>query len=672
MAHVLNPNIVKQKLSIHPPTQGVQTESPKSKFRETWRYSPQVRAIHGSPQSLWKRMFHCLSSVYGAAKAHEMMPIIFQNLQTIRQTRSLNRQVLDDLRPVDWAKDEVVYMLYPERFGVSQEKPLGDFDAITEHLPYLKELGITTLYILPFMSSPLGDAGFDVSDYLNVRQDLGGLEAFRRFRQAANEMGFKIKSDLILNHISDQHPWFQEALAGNPEKLNYFVYRTEAPEYRRYRDEQRGIVCDYTEADGSISSRRLMFPDQVESHYRAIEIQGKTHYFYHSFYPFQLDLNWENPNVMLDVLNIIGFWVNEGIDIFRLDAIPYLIKDFGTDGENRPRTHDVIEAMSCFLQLLAPSSLFQAEACQWPQDILPYFGEATEPHQRSSEVQVCYHFPVMPAIWGTLLEADDLLFWHAMTETPAIPETSTWAMFLRVHDELTLEMTDVYTRKRLYDKLEHKGEGFRSGLGVSGRLASFLDEDPRRIIMAYALLLSLPGLPIIYFGDELGEVNNPLFAKQASEQRFQMTQVKGQESALTSTYDSRDINRSPLDSQQLKRVLHKRYDTAGVLFQQMQGLIQGRLAHTALRRGDLRPLDFGENGKQVLAYERYFQGDAHHPEEMMWVLINLSSQAKTLPLQEILPLKTPLQDILNEETLEAKDLRLAPYAFRWLKVHPTI
>ena len=646
-----------QRKRIHLRTRLFQTDSTKLTYH--WTYSPQVQAIHGSPKTLWNRMNQSLSHVYGESTTRLLMPLIFQQLQKIRQTRSPHRIALDDQRPVDWVKDEVVYMLYPERFGVKDGQ--GDFDAIGAQLPYLKALGVTTLYILPFMSSPLGDAGFDVSDYTNVRDDLGGLEAFRRFRDNANTMGFKLKSDLILNHISDQHPWFQQALAGNKEKLDYFVYRKEAPIYKRYRDEQRGIVCDYTEKDQSVSSRRLMFPDQVECHYRSIQVQGQDYYFYHSFYPFQMDLNWENPHVMLDVLNVIAFWVNEGVDIFRLDAIPYLIKDFGTDGENRPRTHSVVEAMSCFLQLLAPSTIFQAEACQWPQDILPYFGHADSSLQRSSEVQVCYHFPVMPAIWGSLLEEKASLFWQAIDQTPAIPDTCAWAMFLRVHDELTLEMTDLNTRKGLYEKLESKGEIFRSGLGVSGRLASFLDEDPRRIIMAYAFLLSLPGLPIIYFGDELGEVNNARFAQDASAQRSAMIQATGQV-ALSSTYDSRDINRSPLKADMLARVLKRRQDTPGILFQQMQGLIETRLGSEALRRGHLRPLSFGEEAPpSLLAFQRRSE------TETVWVLINLSATAMTVDLRQHQSPHFHFLDLLNDEVLNVEQLRLAPYAFRFLK-----
>jgi maltose alpha-D-glucosyltransferase / alpha-amylase len=633
------------------------------RYRFQWNYTPHVQAIHGHPMETWNRLQDGLVALYGKTRAETLLPEIQTALREGRKNRPYNRQRLDNLRPVDWVKDEVVYMLYPERFGVPADKPWGDFDAICEHLPYLKELGVTTLYILPFMASPLGDAGFDVSDYTDVRQDLGGMEAFRRFRDAAIEMGFKLKSDLILNHISDQHAWFQAALEGDRQKMDYFVYRLNEPVYQRYQDPQRGVVCDYYESDGSISSRRLMFPDQVENHYRKVNIKGADYYFYHSFYPFQLDINWENPDVLLEVCNVIAFWANEGIDIFRLDAIPYLIKDFGTDGENRPLTHTIVECLSGFLQLLAPSTILQAEACQWPQDILPYFGDTPTTTRRSTEVQVCYHFPYMPSIWRCMLDANTAVFWDAVKSTPAIPDTCSWAVFLRVHDELTLEMTDIESRQWLYNSLVNKGQSFRSGLGVSGRLSSFMDEDPRRIIMAYAFLLSLPGLPIIYYGDELGEYNNESFAQQCSSQRMQMLEDAGQNAGLSNTYDSRDINRAPLGATYLNRILRKRQSLRGVLFQQMQAIVQARLGSVALRRGTLEVLPLNTDDG-LLAYVRSTE------DETVWVMINLTSQVKNVWLGDHLPPNTRLVDMVSDEVIEGSQLRFSPYEFRWFKVLP--
>jgi len=638
----------------------------KTRYKQWWAYTHHVTNIHGKPATVFKRMHAALQMVFGDVKAESLVSAIFQSLQKARLQRPFHRQHLDNSRSVDWVKDEVVYMLYPERFGVPENKSWGDFDAICDHLPYLKELGVTTLYILPFVSSPLGDAGFDVSDYTDVREDLGGMAAFRRFRNRAIELGFKLKADLILNHISDQHKWFQAALEGDKDKLSYFVYRLQEPVYQRYKDEQRGIVCDYFEPDGQVSSRRLMFPDSVTCHYRNVMIKGTDYYFYHTFYPFQMDLNWENPNVLMDVLDVVAFWANEGIDVFRLDAIPYLIKDFGTDGENRPKTHAIVEIMSCFTQLLSPSSILQAEACQWPKDIIPYFGDKAAPDKRSSEVQVCYHFPIMPAIWRCLLEANTGVFWDALAETPAIPETSAWAVFLRVHDELTLEMTDLDSRSAIYNALVSKGQPFRNGLGVSGRLASFLDEDPRRIIMAYALLLSLPGLPIIYYGDELGEYNNDLFAKEASSQRMLMLEDGGQNASLTNTYDSRDINRAPLSAKYLKRILRKRQSLRGVLFQQMQAIIQARLESPALRRGTLTPIE-NLTTDGVLAYERYHA----ETDERVWVIINLNADVRYLWMNRVLPEGQMLVDVVSDEEIEGSQLRMSPYEFRWFRVLPT-
>jgi maltose alpha-D-glucosyltransferase / alpha-amylase len=655
---------VKPHLSLVPDSYMQEPAIARTGFREQWRYNESVQAIHGHPKQIWERMLSGFVNLYGEDRANTLVRQVQQALKQGRRERSAMLRQRDNERSVDWVKDEVVYMLYPERFGVPEGKAWGDFDAICTHLPYLKELGVTTLYILPFMASPLGDAGFDVSDYTDVREDLGGLAAFRRFRDAAIAMGFKLKSDLILNHISDQHTWFQQALAGDANKLDYFVHRLSEPAYRRYQDPQRGVVCDYYETDGSISSRRLMFPDQVECHYRKVNVQGTDYFFYHTFYPFQLDINWENPDVFLEVCQVMAFWANEGIDIFRLDAIPYLIKDFGTDGENRPLTHTIVECLSGFLQLLAPATVLQAEACQWPQDILPYFGQVPTPESRSTEVQVCYHFPYMPSIWRCMLDANTGVFWDAVQSTPGIPETCTWAVFLRVHDELTLEMTDIESRQWLYNALAPKGQSFRSGLGVSGRLSSFMDEDPRRIIMAHALLLSLPGLPIIYFGDELGEYNNELFAKQCSAQRMQMLEDAGQNGGLSNTYDSRDINRAPLAAVYLERILRKRRSLRGVIFQQMQALIQARVGSEALRRGTLERLPLNSD-EGLLAYSRKVEG------ETVWVMINLSSRVQNIWLGENVPHDAQLVDVVSDEVITGSHLRFSPYEFRWFHMEPT-
>ena len=221
----------------------------------------------------------------------------------------------------------------------------------------------------------MSDAGFDVKNPRDVRKDLGGLDEFKAFIKEAKARGFKIKADLVLNHLSDQHEWFQKLLKGDEQYLDYFVVKDYIPEYKRYNDEKLGTVIEYTEPDGTVSKRRLIFPENTENHFRKITVNGKDYYIYHTFYPFQPDINWENPKVLYYMLDTITSWANMGVDIFRMDAIPYLIKDAGTNGENQPKTHAVINILSDYIQLTSPSSVIQVEACSAPERHCSLFRE---------------------------------------------------------------------------------------------------------------------------------------------------------------------------------------------------------------------------------------------------------------------------------------------------------
>lgn len=379
---------------------------------------------------------------------------------------------------------------------------------------------------------------------------------FQQFMTEAKKRGFKIKADLVLNHLSDQHEWFQDALKGDINKLNYFVVRKDMPEYKKYKDEKLGYVVEYTENDGTISKRRLIFPENTDNHYRKVTINGRDYYVYHTFYPFQPDINWENPDVLYYVLDTIAFWANMGVDIFRMDAIPYLDKTPGTNAENQPKTHAVIQLISAYMQVISPRSVIQAEACQQPKKILPYFGTERKIDEviegknkelvRTDEVQIAYHFPYMPAIWASLITADNKYFWKAYKNTPKIPDSASWALFLRVHDELTLEMVNQKTRELLYDGLSPKVPNLEKVCSFR-KNAYFLDNNPDRIGMAFSILMSLPGIPIIYYGDEIGIQNNFANAKKSAKLR-ELRQKKNSKNKvdMLSYFDSRDINRGPI------------------------------------------------------------------------------------------------------------------------------
>ena len=622
--------------------------------------------------------------IYGENYAPEITKRVLEIAQDAIEKRPEELKKEDLLRAEDWYKDEIIYMFYVDQFGVvSPEKP-NQFKDTAEMFEYLEDLGVTTLYLLPFADSPMSDAGFDVKNPQNIRKDLGGTPQFKEFIKEAKENGFKIKSDLVLNHFSDQHEWFQELLKGDLTKLNYFIVKNEMPQYTKYVDPQAGTIVEYKEADGRISKRRLIFPEITENHWREVNIKGANYYFYHTFYPFQLDINWQNPEVLYYCLETINYWANLGIDIFRLDAIPYLSKEVGTSAENLPKTHAIIRLLSNYIQLTAPRTVIQAEACQWPNDILPYFGKERKIKlnidgndkvlRRTDEFQIAYHFPYMPAIWASLVTGEKSHFVNAYKNTPAIPNSSSWGVFLRVHDELSLEMVDKETREIVYNALIKKGAEFRKGLGVSGRMANFLDNDPNRIEMAFSVLLSMPGIPIIYYGDEVGVRNNFENAKESARARFERSKLA--KFKLTSYFDSRDINRGAVPAKLFYGSSKDYYEFNSKVYKKVKNLISLRKKLPSMSRGDFMLLK--TKSPSNFAYIRSFE------DEKILVINNLSSEKLvaeiTVPMSVVLEAEdnkiTSFKNLVNGDDVKVNislknrtmNLRIAPYGVVWLKL----
>lgn len=626
-----------------------------------------------------------ISKIYGQDKTDEIYNRIVEIAEKAKENRPQNLLEQDLSRENDWYKDEIIYMFYVDQFGtVTPEKP-NQFKDTTKMLDYLKSLGVTTIYMLPFADSPMEDSGFDVKNPQNVRKDLGGRPQFEAFIKEAKTKGFNIKADLVLNHFSDQHEWFQQALKGDLEKLNRFVVREDMPQYTKYVDSKLGTVIEYKENDGKISKRRLIFPEITENNYRKVTINGNDYYLYHTFYPFQLDINWKNPEVLYYNLETMNYWANLGVDIFRLDAIPYLDKEPGTNAENLPTTHAIIRILSNYLQAVAPRSVLQAEACQQPKDVIPYFGteRKTETNingevkelKRTDEVQIAYNFPYMPALWASFITEDSKYFQEAVKQTPNIPESASWATFLRVHDELTLEMVTPEMRELIYDALEPKGAPFRKGFGVSGRMANFLDQDHDHIEMAFSVLLSMPGIPIIYYGDEIGAKNNFDNAKKSADLR-KKKQAKSK-IKLLSFFDSRDINRGSLTQKDFYEASQTTKTYSGKIFHQVQKMISLRKSIPALSRGGLTILKTKK--PYIFAYIRHYKGEKY------LIVNNLSDKRTTaeieLPAEVLLKsLKNDsyvyLTNILTDEEYKVKisltdkktRLLMYPYAVVWLKL----
>lgn len=630
-----------------------------------------------------KEIKEAISEIYGKEKTDEIYENVLIRAKVAIDARPKELLEQDTKRKGDWYKKEIIYMFYVDQFGVVNDSKNNTFKDTALMLDYLEDLGVTTLYMLPFADSPMKDAGFDVKNPQEVRHDLGGIAEFKVFVSEAKKRGFKIKADLVLNHLSSEHEWFKRLEAGDKTALEYFIYKEKMPEYKKYQDEKLGTVVEYLEDDGSISKRRLIFPENTENNWQKVTVGDKDYYLYHTFYPFQLDVNWQNPKVLYYVLDTISKWANLGVDIFRMDAIPYLSKDPGTNAENQPKTHSIIKLLSNYIQLSAPSSVIQVEACQTPKDILPYFGKERKVQigsgvnkkeiKRTSEAQIAYHFPYMPAIWASLITEDKKYFIDAYKKTPMIPTSASWAVFLRVHDELTLEMVSPEVRELIFDNLVSKGAEFRKGFGVSGRLANFLDKNPDRIETAFSILMSLPGIPIVYYGDEVGAANNFENAKISAELRQKDENKK--KSNLLSCFDSRDIHRGKIPQKLFYGSTKGYYEFNSRVYKRVKNLISLRKSLDVMSLGSFEILKTAS--KSNFSYIR------RSKDKTILVINNLSGNKLiaeiNMPNDIILKNKgriTRLKNLVNGDNIKVNisplnqtmHLRVAPYQILWLEL----
>jgi maltose alpha-D-glucosyltransferase/alpha-amylase len=378
-----------------------------------------------------------------------------------------------------WYKDAVIYELHVKAFYDSNDDGIGDFRGLTSKLPYLRDLGVNTIWLLPFYPSPLKDDGYDVSDYHNVHPQYGTRADFRAMLREAHRCGLRVITELVVNHTSDQHPWFQAARRAPPgsSKRNFYVWSDTDQKYR---------------------GARIIFTDTETSNW-AWDPVAKA-YYWHRFFSHQPDLNFDNPKVLKAVIRIMRFWLDMGVDGFRLDAIPYLCEREGTSCENLPETHAVIRQIRAALDQHYSNRVLLAEANQWPEDVREYFGNGDECH-------MAYHFPLMPRMYMAIAQEDRHPIVDILQQTPDIPETCQWAIFLRNHDELTLEMVTSKERDYMY-RMYAADPRARLNLGIRRRLAPLLENDLDRIKLMNSLLFTLPGSPIIYYGDEIGMGDN--------------------------------------------------------------------------------------------------------------------------------------------------------------------
>ncbi|MBU9385498.1 maltose alpha-D-glucosyltransferase [Burkholderia gladioli] len=378
-----------------------------------------------------------------------------------------------------WYKDAIIYQLHVKSFFDSNGDGIGDFPGLISKLDYIASLGVDALWLLPFYPSPRRDDGYDIADYRNVHPDYGTLADVRRFIREAHARGIRVITELVINHTSDQHPWFQRARRAKRGSVHrdYYVW---------------------SDTDTKFAGTRVIFVDSEPSNWTHDPVAGQ--YYWHRFYSHQPDLNFDNPAVVREVLQVMRFWLDLGIDGLRLDAVPYLVEREGTSNENLPETHSVLKRIRAAIDAEYPNRMLLAEANQWPEDVQEYFG-------REDECHMAFHFPLMPRIYMSIASEDRFPIIDIMRQTPELAPSNQWAIFLRNHDELTLEMVTDAERDLLWQAYASDRRA-RLNLGIRRRLAPLMERDRRRIELINSLLLSMPGTPVIYYGDELGMGDN--------------------------------------------------------------------------------------------------------------------------------------------------------------------
>lgn len=536
-----------------------------------------------------------------------------------------------------WYKDAVIYEVHVKAFMDGNGDGIGDFTGLTGKLDYLAGLGVDTLWLLPFYPSPLRDDGYDIADYYGIHPDYGTLKDFKEFLRQAHDRGLKVITELVVNHTSKDHPWFQRSRAAAPGSpwRDYYVWNDSPDKYRQ---------------------ARIIFKDFEHSNWTYDPVAGA--YYWHRFYSHQPDLNYDNPRVRREIARVMDFWLSLGVDGLRLDAVPYLYERQGTNCENLPETHDFLKELRAHVDAKFANRLFLAEANQWPEDAVAYFGDGDECH-------MAYHFPIMPRIFMALMMEDRFPVLDIMEQTPAIPPTCQWAMFLRNHDELTLEMVSDEERDYMY-RVYAKDRKARINLGIRRRLAPLMQGSRRRMELINFILFSFPGTPIIYYGDEIGMGDN-----------FHLGDRDGVRTPMQWSPD-RNAGFSRVNPQNLYLpvVIDPQYHFEAVNVENqeanlssflwwMRRVIALRRRLPALGRGDLRFAKL--DNPKVLAFTRSYAG------ETILVVVNLSRFSQVARLDLAAYAGTVPVDVLSDTHFPAVTdapyvLPLGQYDYYWFRL----
>jgi maltose alpha-D-glucosyltransferase / alpha-amylase len=536
-----------------------------------------------------------------------------------------------------WYKDAIIYQLHVKAFSDSNNDGIGDFAGLTEKLGYLQDLGVTALWLLPFYPSPGRDDGYDIGDYGAINPDFGTMKDFRRFIVEAKRRGLRVITELVVNHTSDQHDWFKRARRSDPNSSarNWYVW---------------------SDTDQKYQGTRIIFTDTEKSNWTWDPEAGQ--FYWHRFFSHQPDLNFDNPRVVRAIVQVMKRWLDTGVDGFRLDAIPYLCEREGTSNENLPETHAIIRKLRAELDAYSRGKVLLAEANQWPEDVQEYFG-------RGDECHMAYHFPLMPRIYMAIAQEDRFPITDILRQTPDIPSNCQWALFLRNHDELTLEMVTDVERDYLWSTYANDPRA-RINVGIRRRLAPLMDNDRRKIELMNSLLLSFPGTPIIYYGDEIGMGDN-IYLGDRNGVRTPMQWTPDRNGGFSRADPARLYAPTIMDPVYGYEAVNVEAQSRSLssLLSATKRLISVRKSTLAFGRGSMafiRPAN-----RSVLAYVRQYQ------DEVLLCVANLSRSAQPTEL-DLSPWKgrVPLEMLGRTRFPAIGELpymiTLAPYGFYWFRL----
>ncbi|TKK71590.1 maltose alpha-D-glucosyltransferase [Ilyomonas limi] len=544
--------------------------------------------------------------------------------------------VLDD--KLHWYKDAIIYELHIKAFNDSNADGIGDFTGLLQKLDYLQDLGITAIWVLPFYPSPLRDDGYDIADYYSINPTYGNVEQFKQFLNEAHKRNLKVITELVINHTSDQHPWFQRARRapkGSPER-DYYVWTDDPTKYKDVR---------------------IIFQDFEASNWSWDPVAQQ--YYWHRFFHHQPDLNYDSPLVQEEVFKILDYWCAMGVDGFRLDAVPYLFEREDTNGENLPETHVFLKKLRRHVDEHFPGTVFLAEANMWPEDSASYFGNGDECHMN-------YHFPVMPRMFMALQREDRYPITDIFDQTPAIPATCQWAIFLRNHDELTLEMVTDEERDYMY-KVYAKDPRAKINLGIRHRLAPLMGNSRNKIELMNSLLFSLPGTPVIYYGDEIGMGDN-FYLGDRDGVRTPMQWSPDRNGGFSAANPQKlylPLILDPEYNYEAVNVEVQRSNTSS-LFWYMKRILSMRRQHKAFGRGDMQFLNVGN--PKILAFTRTYQ------DQTLLIVVNLSKYAQAAEIDlSAFNNYVPVELFSKNRFPAIRDnhpyiLTLSPYAFYWFEM----